>query len=228
MNLSVVLVGTKYSQNLGACARAMANMGGKQLILINPQCELSVESYKAAARAQKYLDQLQKFFSWGDYLKYYPHSLRVAFTVRQGKNRPVQAWLELCRELKAENIHLVFGPEDNGLADSDLVHCNHSSCLTTYGDFSSLNLAQAVLLALSAIQNENTNSKSEESRDSLQNLDDKLLKSWLLQLGFQLESPRSNAFLQLKKYFQKQPFTDREKGLFEKVLQQTLRQLKSK
>ena len=36
-NISVVLVGTRYPENIGAAARAMRNMGIKKLILVDPQ-----------------------------------------------------------------------------------------------------------------------------------------------------------------------------------------------
>ncbi|MCB0356711.1 MAG: RNA methyltransferase [Bdellovibrionales bacterium] len=230
MKPSIVLVETKYEQNIGACARAMANMGGSQLILINPHCQINVESYKAAAGAQKYLDKLQSFHGWEDYLKFYPHPLRIAFTARSGKERKTQSWIKAIPDLMPSQNpwHFVFGPEDNGLSEIDLLHCNLPVSLSTYGDFKSLNLAQAVLIALSQYhQFYSSKNTFQEEADEFAQIDEGLLKEYLLQLGFSLESPRSNAFLRLKKYFNKHLPTSKEKALIEKVFQQSLRKIKA-
>ncbi|MCB0391287.1 MAG: RNA methyltransferase [Bdellovibrionales bacterium] len=226
MKIYVVLVGTKYSRNIGACARALANMGGSQLLLIKPQCEVNIESYEAAAGAQKYLDNVQKFVNWKEYLKFYPHNLRIAFTARKGDQRQLQPWLNFSKTLNHDNLHFVFGPEDNGLSDSDLLQCNYPVSLPTYGEFTSLNLSQAVLLSLAIFQNQH-NSQSESENKELKRLDDDLLKAWLLQLGLNLDAPKNNAFYKLKKYFNKSPLNPDEAILLEKVLHQTLRQLRS-
>lgn len=231
MKLSVVLIGTKYSQNIGSCARAMANMGGEPLILISPLAAVNVESYQAAAGAQKYLDQIQKFSTWSDYLKLYPHTFRVGFTARQRKDSPSTPWEDLIKSLKPvpANMHLVFGPEDNGLSKQDLDHCNQITFLSTYGEFKSLNLSQAVLLALySAQQKFHGQSEWPKSQEELKNLDEILLKNWLLKTGFQLNTPKNNAFSYLKAYFKKHPLTTREKAVLEKALQQSLRKARDK
>ena len=51
-DVRVVLVRPIYERNIGAASRAMANMGFKQLILIDPKCELTYEAQQAAATAQ--------------------------------------------------------------------------------------------------------------------------------------------------------------------------------
>ena len=116
MQLSVVLVRTKYSNNIGATARAMANMGAHQLILIEPQCEKNLEAYKSAACGQSILDHSQIFTNWQNYLELYPKSIKVGFTARSCKKRTSYFWKDLLQQnLNFENTHLVFGPEDHGL-----------------------------------------------------------------------------------------------------------------
>ena len=50
--IDVVLVRTEYASNVGATARAMANMGADRLILIDPQCDVDLKAREAAAGAQ--------------------------------------------------------------------------------------------------------------------------------------------------------------------------------
>jgi tRNA/rRNA methyltransferase len=45
-------------------------------------------------------------------------------------------------------VALVFGPEDHGLANDDLKHCNRLMTIPTSADYTSLNLAQAVMVCV--------------------------------------------------------------------------------
>lgn len=150
----VVLVKPLYPRNIGAVSRAMANMGVHKLILIAPQCEIDFEAQQAAATGQEALRAREVFTSWQQYNLKYPHTTRLAFTARDGQNRIVQPLLEVLRDLKSQDtkvgldLSLVFGPEDWGLANEDIQNCHLSVAIPTFGDNPSLNLAQAVLLAL--------------------------------------------------------------------------------
>jgi TrmH family RNA methyltransferase len=235
MSLSVVLVRTKYSQNIGAASRAIANMANDgKIILIEPKAEIDIKSYQSAAGAQKILDKIQIFRSWEDYKLLYPEVIRIGFTARQGENRIIYEWSSLVSKIETsitKNPHLVFGPEDNGLSDLDLTHCNFSTVLRTYGEFSSLNISQAVLLAL-YIWSHNINSEKEATHEmkfsQIKNLtteviDLDLLKRWLLKSGFNLSSPKVNAFKILNKFFVRSLMTNKEKSVFEKLIQINLR-----
>lgn len=229
MKVTVVLVGTKYAKNIGACARAMANMGGETLILVSPACQVDSSSYYAAAGAQTYLDKTQRFSQWSDYIKFYPHSLRIGFTARSGKNRSPVEWEGLACKISDEfsSVHLVFGPEDHGLSQADLSHCHNLAHLSVYGEFKSLNLAQAVLLALYCAQRQwQVKTKAPMETETRQALDEDLLRKWLEIIGFHLDAPYSNAFTHLNKYFKKNWLTPKEKSILEKALQQSLRKAK--
>jgi tRNA/rRNA methyltransferase len=50
--------------------------------------------------------------------------------------------------LEPSHVALVFGPEDRGLSNEELSRCHRLAFVPTAGDYSSLNLAQAVVVCL--------------------------------------------------------------------------------
>lgn len=149
-----VLVRTKYAANIGAAARATANISASgKLILINPRTSINSQSRKMAAGAQDTLDQHESFADWSSFLEHHPEGIRLALSRRSGKNRkPLSLPDSLHRVLsihehQGAHIYLVFGPEEDGLSAEDLDQCHMTCFLPAYGSFKSLNIAQAVLLA---------------------------------------------------------------------------------
>ena len=160
IDVRVVLVRSIYERNVGATSRAMANMGFHKLILINPQCEFTIESQKSAATGQYALQNKIVYANWDDFYKTEPRGLQIATTARDGRGRQVQNLEVTLKEFKETSteltktsedpfvIHILFGPEDWGLSADDIQYANYCCSIPTYGENSSLNLAQATLLAL--------------------------------------------------------------------------------
>ena len=152
--LRLVLVRTRFPENVGTAARASANFGHAPLFLIDP--ERWGESGKAramplaTAQGAPMLDSLTVSPSLADAVA--PCTLVIGTTARTwGWRRqlftPGQAAARVAERLTAgEDVALVFGPEDRGLSNGDLEHCGMLVTVPTAPDASSLNLAQAVLL----------------------------------------------------------------------------------
>ncbi len=85
--LNVVLVRTLYDRNIGFCSRAMSNMGAHQLILIQPQCEMTYEAQQAAATGQDGLRTKKIYSSIEEFLMKEPDGLRISFSARDGRGR---------------------------------------------------------------------------------------------------------------------------------------------
>lgn len=153
-NIHSVLVRPKNASNIGSAARATANISKNgKLILISPRTSVNSHSKKMAAGAQATLDARLEYDSWEQFLEAYPSVLRLGLSRRTGKQRKSYTLPEaLTRALSVEenlnqDIFLVFGPEEDGLSSEDLDHCHMTAFLPAYGEFKSLNLAQAVILA---------------------------------------------------------------------------------
>jgi tRNA/rRNA methyltransferase len=239
MNLHVVLVRTEYSSNIGATARAMANMGADRLILIDPKCPLDDRAKEMAAGAQDQLTRAQTYSSWNDFFASEGEGLRLGLTRRGGHQRKVFPLKAKLAELQtasriAENVYLFFGPEADGLNSEDLAYMNFTVHLPIYGEFGSLNLAQAALLTLFIVRESLPNSDRPTqvkgtTPESVQPLyfPDRLIKEWLTAMGFNVQARRASAYLTLRKLFLQNLPTRHEIQVLEAVLQQNIRKLKS-
>jgi tRNA/rRNA methyltransferase len=148
-NISIVLNKPRYPENVGAAARAMRNMGIGDLIIVDPQ---NFDLHKALKLATHFAsDIIEKS-------KFYPDLKQalatfnyvVGTTARLGGERQVVCTpLKLAEKLipiSVENrIALLFGPEDRGLSNEAVRHCHVLVNIPTTA-FSSLNLAQAVMI----------------------------------------------------------------------------------
>lgn len=235
MKIHLVLVRTLYPSNVGAAARALANMGGDRLILIDSRCELNSKAHQMAAGAQEALNSAIQYASWESFFASEGEGVRIGLTRRGGKNRKVTPLTEKVTELlpTIEHLYFILGPEDDGLDANDLSLVNFTCHLPTFGEFASLNLAQASLLAMfiarSAFPPEQlpVQHTGQASR-SVQPLyfPDQLIKDWLTAMGFDVQARRASAFLTLRRLFLQNLPTRHEIQVLEAVLQQNIRKLK--
>ncbi len=245
-DIRVVLASPLYDRNVGATSRAMANMGFQTLILVDPKCEITFEAQQAAATGQYALQNRKTYNSWNDFFENEPDSIRIGFTTKDGRARQVQDFKPTLEWLAQESpyfqkesdtpvvVHLIFGREDWGLSTEDIEYVNFACSLPTYGDNPSLNLAQAVLIALfmvrdtwggtvSKIENQRPNRrKSRKPTEFLENT----LKVWLEEMGFNLDARRVNVYTILKRMLLQNTPTPKEIKILETVLQQSIRKLR--
>ena len=147
----VVLVAPLYAANVGSVCRAMANCGLSRLSLVAPQCvDGWAEAERLACHAGNILNAAQKFETLADALA--DASFAVGTTAREGLYRShVKQPREFMPKLlemagRGAEIALVFGREDTGLLNDEILQCNHLLRIPTHEGYPSLNLAQAVLL----------------------------------------------------------------------------------
>ncbi len=148
-NISVVLHRPRYPENIGAAARALRNMGMQRLVVVAPENfdiprvrKMATHSASDVAEAAHIHVNLRDALSSFNYV--------VGTTARLGGERQVvSSPSELARRLvpiSHENrIAIVFGPEDRGLSNEDIRYC-HTLVNIPTAEFSSLNLAQAVMV----------------------------------------------------------------------------------
>ncbi|MCP2014093.1 tRNA/rRNA methyltransferase [Deinococcus sp. HSC-46F16] len=146
MNLAVVLVSPKTPGNIGSAARAMLNMGARDLRLVAPRCDhLDSQAVAMAVHAADLLREARVYPTLRDALA--DRDLSVGTSARIRADLPPPRHPAQVRPLvrAASAPALVFGPEETGLVNSDLEQCQVTVRVPT-GDYASLNLAQAVLL----------------------------------------------------------------------------------
>ena len=147
----VVLVGTANPENLGGVARLAENFAPASLALVAPRVRpddpraLVVgrvgREPLAGARVWATLDEAVR-----------DAAFVVGFSARRGAARPTIALAELPALVRerapSSRIALVFGPEDAGLATADIDRCDVAVAIDLPGALQSLNLTQAVAIAL--------------------------------------------------------------------------------
>lgn len=148
---SVLLARTFDAGNVGAVARGMLNFGLWDLRLIDPtadpQCD---EAILRATGAAPLLRRASNHETMSDAVA--DLQLVLATTARPRESRiPVYGPREAVALGKAaiargERVGLLFGSEKNGLSNDELTYAHGIVTLPTFPGFSSLNLAQAVLL----------------------------------------------------------------------------------
>ena len=152
-NLHIVLVETRFPENIGAVARASANFGNAPLHLVQPE---RWDKEKAIPLATKQGIELLDCIKIHENLaKAISHTnFCMGTTARIGGFRrevltPRDCAKEIVQHLElGEKVALIFGPEDRGLENSHLELCQRLVCIPTAPSCSSLNLAQATLLIL--------------------------------------------------------------------------------
>ncbi len=148
--LSIILVRPQYSGNLGSVARAMKNMGLRDLRLVAAEANLnSSEAHRMALHASDILNKAKSFNHLADALADF--DLVVGTSRRTGKERENASWLrDFITQIKAtpqvKKLGILFGAEDTGLSNEELAHCQRMIQIPSHDDYPSLNLAQAVMV----------------------------------------------------------------------------------
>lgn len=148
-HVAVVLKQPHFSENVGAAARAACNMGISRLIVVDPVRYEPAKAMRLATHvAAPLLDKALFVEDLGKALVDFNYV--VGTTARMGGQRrvvvsPRQLGQRLPALLPENRIALLFGPEDRGLTNADLRRCHLLVNIAT-ADFSSINLAQAVMI----------------------------------------------------------------------------------
>jgi tRNA/rRNA methyltransferase len=147
----VLLVRPQEAGNVGAVARAMANMGLARLHLVEPAAATDGDSARAfAMHAHHVLDGARRHPDLGAALAGFEVAVGTASLRERGWPQPVltpralPGWL--ARAAPGSPVALVFGPEVSGLTAEELARMSVLVSIPTAPAQPTLNLAQAVLV----------------------------------------------------------------------------------
>lgn len=233
MEISIVLIRPQFSGNLGSVARAMKNMGLRDLRLVEPEVTpRDREAKKMAAHAKDVLEGARSFWELPEALQGLD---RVVGTSRRlGKDRPdMVAVRDFAGSLKnipeGSRLGILFGTEDTGLTHEEIKLCHQLVYIPSHGDFPSLNLAQAVMVVcyeiflarvgwsrvVTAGRSPNSVAKFEDKEGMVQDLQDLLQES-----GF-LDPQNPEAIMaKLRQVFNRADLTEPELKIFRGIYRQ--------
>lgn len=148
---AIILVQPQLGENIGACARAMLNCGLTEMRLVKPRDGWPNEKAQAAASgADLVLDNATLFETTAEAVA----DLHVVYATTVRTRDMIQEFVTprlAAEELRApfaagHKVGVMFGPERTGLVNDDLTLAEKLITVPLNPSFSSLNLAQAVLL----------------------------------------------------------------------------------
>lgn len=150
--LAVVLVEPAGPLNVGSVARLCANFGVQELRLVAPRCNpLGEEARRMAVHGVEHLERARVF---PDLPAALADCHRVVATSGRGEGEPLplQGAIGALRWLGGgpveRTVALVFGREDRGLSNDELLMAGCLLQLDTAAPYRSLNLSHAVALTL--------------------------------------------------------------------------------
>ena len=156
--LRIVLVGTRNPLNLGAAARAMSNFGVVHLRVVNPFEPSFREARSAVGPAAGVLASAEQYDSVADAVSDCALVVGTTAIQHRGLQHPMHrldaAAAQIRQELAKSNVALVFGSEKTGLSNDDLSHCHWLLHIPARDEHLSMNLGQAVAVALYELSRE--------------------------------------------------------------------------
>ncbi len=210
-NLKVILVEPNGPLNVGSVARLCSNFEVEELRIVSPKCDIfSLEAKKMALKGQKFIenckifDTLEKAILDCDLVLATSGRINVNNDLFFGSSEDVFNWAISFKKIK--NLAIIFGREDRGLTNSELLLANKTFNIPTSENNPSLNLSHAVsivLYELNKSSNRNTNKKLEFfNLASTKQIHDSFLEieEMLLKVGYLLEHTSSAKISKFKKF----------------------------
>jgi tRNA/rRNA methyltransferase len=148
---AIILVEPQMGENIGATARAMANFGLTDLRLVRPRDGWpNPQAVRSASGADRVIEGVRVYHTTEEAVS--GCTLLLATTAREhGQQKavlsPEEAALRMHSPIAAgETVGILFGRERTGLENYEISLCDCIVTLPVNPAFSSLNLAQAVLI----------------------------------------------------------------------------------
>jgi len=227
-NFYIILVEPAFASNIGSVARAMKNMGFFNLRIVNPQEGITDESYKLASNADDVLNNAKiydNFISSVEDLNFL-----IATTARRGKRRKIYTIKDTCSFLTnltiSTKIGIVFGREKSGLKNEEIEICNIITHIPTFTEYSSLNLAQSVLIVCYEIFNKFENFKlMDEEKIFLPPVKEKekffkKMEEFLFEIDYMKENDAAFKMRGIRRFFNRFFMTKKEMHMLYGIIRQ--------
>ena len=212
----------KSEENIGAVARVMKNFGFSDLYLVNPMSDIGEKAMSVASHAY---DVLRACEIVGSIEEAIENSVIVAGTTSKhgiSTNKHLRMPFFSPRELKekvegiggckSEVLSLLFGREDTGLKNEELMLCDIVVCIPTSPEYPVMNLSHAVAVVLYELSEVRMASTSGTLK--LANVEDKErlfmhVKTFLDEIGYK-EYKKEKTLLMLRRILGRAELTGRE------------------
>src|SRR5438132_3488298 len=227
-NIRIVLVRPRGSGNIGSIARAMKNMGQTELAIVGKARTRSFWARAMAVHGRDILGNVKRYDTIREAIT--DCALVVGTTCRSGLYRkhsqtPRELAGEIIAAASTSKVALIFGPEDHGLSNKDLEHCQLLITIPTHPDYQSLNVAQAAVICLYEIYVASLSQSLESTvqralAEDVERLFDRMRKT-LLKIGFLDSENPEHMLLAFRRIFGRTGLEDKDvrilTGLFRQI-----------
>jgi len=210
-NLKIILVEPNGPLNVGSVARLCSNFEVDELRIVSPKCDVfSLEAKKMALKGHKFLDNCKIFINLENAIFDCDLVLASCGRIDVGKDSLFESsedifnWTTSFK--KINNLAIIFGRENSGLTNDELLLANKTFYIPTSQNNPSLNLSHAVAIALYELDKSSKKifnqelevfnlASSKQIRDSFLELEELLLR-----VGYLLKHTSRAKIGKFKKY----------------------------
>jgi tRNA/rRNA methyltransferase len=150
MHFTFILVEPKVAENIGASARALKTMGFDTLYLVNPCEYLSGKSKWVAHGSYDILESAITYNTLNEAIEGMDLVIGTTARFRIIKKDYIEIGnlnsLLQAKTGTANKVAIVFGREESGLTNEEMLLCDITTSVPLQQEFPSLNLSQAVMI----------------------------------------------------------------------------------
>jgi tRNA/rRNA methyltransferase len=210
-NLKVILVEPNGPLNVGSVARLCSNFEVDELRIVSPKCDIfSLEARKMALKGQKFLDNCKIFYNLENAIFDCDLVLASCGRIDVSKDSIFDSSEDIFNWTisfeKINNLAIIFGRENSGLTNDELLLANKTFNIPTSKNNPSLNLSHAVSIALYELNKSSKRKLNQELEvfnlaSSKQILDTFLeIEELLLRVGYLLKHTSRAKIAKFKNY----------------------------
>lgn len=150
-NVTVILVEPAVAGNVGSSARAMKTMGLRDLVVVNGvKFKGEAEALKMGHGAWDLLEAAREVATWEEATAGLHWLIGTTHRKRRAQFPQTMPARDAAQKLAAlsqkHRVGLVFGREESGLTDLELLRCHELTTVPSGAEHPALNLSQAVML----------------------------------------------------------------------------------
>ena len=230
-NLNVVLVEPNGAINVGSIARLCCNFEVNELRMVSPKCDIfSLEAKKMALKGQKYIDKCKIFNSIEqaifdcDLVLATCGRIDLSNDIECDSPQVISKWISSFENIN--NIGILFGREDRGLSNRELLFAHKIFNINTSQNYPSLNLSHAVSIILYELNKCSTHILKKDLQvfnlaSSKQIYESSLeLEEMLLKTGYLMKHTSFSKISKFKKFISKTKISSHEINVFRGVIHQ--------
>ena len=230
-NLKVILVEPYGPINVGSIARLCSNFGVNELRIVSPQCDVfSLEVRKMALKGQSYIDNCKIFNTIPEAI--FDCDLVLATCGRIDLSNDIECespediskWISSF--VKINNLGILFGREDRGLSNNELLFAHKIFNIKTSENYPSLNLSHSVSIILYELNKSETNNfkkdlkvfnlaSSKQIYESFNEIEEMLIKT-----GYLLEHTAFSKISKFKRFIFKAKTSSYEINVLRGIVRQ--------